>query len=217
MLWEIKAIDFHCCLWMTLSDQNLGIRPIPSCQPLDKKMFYKHAIFPSLKIINRMVWNTKLKSNILGHSSLNLLNCSYYLIPKRVIKRKPLLWWRRIHSLIRRFCFVLFCFFSFFLIFVDKEILNLEFLWGEFQHVIEEMSLSTEGMFSAKGEVVINLRNIKILFFFPQVSIYHYFWNGISLSSLISLTILLWSLPPLSSLTWITAEWCLLPASLAPL
>ena len=202
MLWEIKAIVFHCCLWMTLSDQNLGIRPIPSCQPLDKKMFYKQAIFPSLKIINIMVWNTKLKSNILGHSSLNLLNCSYYLIPKRVIKRKPLLWWRQIHI-------------------IDKEILNLEFLWGEFQHVIEEMSLSTEGMFSAKGEVVIYLRNIKILFFFPHISIYHYFWNGISLSSLISLTILLWSLPPwskpISSLTWITAEWCLLPASLAPL
>lgn len=99
--------------------------------------------------------------------------------------------------------------------------MNLEFLWWEFQHVIEERSSSTEGMFNAKWEVAINLRDIKILFFFPQVLIYHYFWNGNSLSSLISLTVLLWSLPPWSkppsSLTWITAEWRLLPASLAPL
>ena len=70
---------------------------------LTKKMFYKHVIFPSLKIINRIVWNTKWKSSILRHSSLNLFNCSYYLIPKRVIKRKALLWWRWIQSFIKRF------------------------------------------------------------------------------------------------------------------
>lgn len=52
------------------SDQNLGNQTYSKLSTSRQKdVLCKHAIFPSLKVINRMVRDTKLKSSILGHSS----------------------------------------------------------------------------------------------------------------------------------------------------
>lgn len=56
--------------------------------------------------------------------------------------------------------------------------MNLEFSLMGISACYRIKVITTEGMFNAKWEVVINLRDIKILFFFPRCPlIYHYFWK----------------------------------------